>query len=66
MAQPPILRPYEVVRAFEKFGWEVASERKPYHNDQRGSHSYTIYTKAFHRGTRYATKLDWQSWIDNR
>ena len=38
MAQPPILRPYEVVRVFEKFGWDVAR--------QKGSH--IIMTKEGH------------------
>ena len=41
MAQPPILRPYEVVRVFEKFGWEVAR--------QKGSH--IIMTKEGHIAT---------------
>jgi len=41
MPQPPILRPYEVVRGFEKFGWEVTR--------QKGSH--IIMTKEGHIAT---------------
>lgn len=41
MPQPPIMRPSEVVRVFEKFGWEVAR--------QKGSH--IIMTKEGHIAT---------------
>lgn len=41
MATVPVLKPWEVVKAFEKLGWEVAR--------QRGSH--IILTKAGHIAT---------------
>jgi predicted RNA binding protein YcfA (HicA-like mRNA interferase family) len=43
MPPVPVLRPRDVVKTFEKLGWEIAR--------QRGSH--IILTKAEHVATRY-------------
>ena len=67
MPQPPIMRPYEAVRVFEKFGWgSCASEGEPHNNDKGRPHRYAVDTKAFHRGSWDVAKSDWQGRADTR
>jgi len=46
MLPVPVLRPREVVRAFEKLGWVVSPTGQSHYPDQRRAHSNFIGSKS--------------------
>ena len=64
MPPVPLLRLQQVIRAFEKLGWEVA--RQPYHPDETRSYRIALYPEPFPGCARDIAECDRQGGIDGQ